>query len=155
FGADAATNSPEPGTAAEPPVSSWRGWRASIAVLPFQPGARVTGAFADGLSHDIISGLARLRAFLVIARGSTFTLRDRLADPREIGRALGVDYTATGSVSRRGGRLQVSAELCSTADGRVIWTDTFEGEFAQALDMISNITAEIIGLLDSEITSAE
>jgi TolB-like protein/DNA-binding winged helix-turn-helix (wHTH) protein len=155
FGTDAANKSPDSSTAAESHLSLWRGRRASIAVLPFQSGTRMTGAFADGLSHDIISGLARLRTFLVIARGSTFALRDRLADPREIGRALGVDYTATGSVSRRGGHLRVSAELCSTADGRVIWTNTFEGELAHALAMISNITAEIIGLLDSEVTSAE
>jgi len=155
FGTDALYNSPEHGATAEPHLSPWSGWRASIAVMPFRSDTRMTGAFADGISHDLISGLARLRTFLVIARGSTFALRDRLADPREIGGALGVAYTATGSVSRRGNRLRVSAELCSTVDGHVIWTDTFEGELAGALDIISKIAGEIIGLLASEITAAE
>src|SRR5262249_1833930 len=155
FSTDAATNLPEPGAGAEPHRFTWRGGRASIAVMPFRSDTRVTGAFADGLSPDPMSGLARLGTFLVIARGSTFALRDRLADPREIGGALGVAYTATGSVSRRGNRLRVSAELCSTADGHVIWTDTFEGELAGALDIGSKIAAEMIGFLGSELTASE
>src|SRR5262249_10401357 len=56
---------------------SRRGRRASIAVMPFHASSQAAECVADGLSHDIISGLARLRALFVIARGSTFALRDR------------------------------------------------------------------------------
>src|SRR5262249_34717171 len=78
------------------PTRSRRGRRASIAVMPFHASSQAAECVADGLSHDIISGLARLRALFVIARGSTFALRDRASNPREIGRVLGVDYVTTG-----------------------------------------------------------
>ncbi len=85
------------------------GRRASIAVMPFLATPETPGSVADGLSHDIISGLARLRTLFVIARGSTFALRNRISNPQEIGRALNVDYAATGSVRRNAERLLVTA----------------------------------------------
>src|SRR5258708_18379973 len=69
---------------------SRRGQRASIAVMPFHASSQAAECVAEGLSHDIISGLARLRTLFVIARGSTFALRDRASNPREIGRVLNV-----------------------------------------------------------------
>ena len=93
------------------------GRRASIAVMPFLAPPGRDRHLADGLSHDIISGLARLRALFVIARGSTFALRERAeqaqwaSNPREIGRVLNVDYVAAGSVLRNADQLVVSVEL--------------------------------------------
>jgi len=89
-----------PDVLTDAPTRSRRGRRASIAVMPFHASSQAAECVADGLSHDIISALARLRALLVIARGSTFALRERASNPREIGRALNVDYVATGSVLR-------------------------------------------------------
>jgi len=77
--------------------------------MPFLATPETPGSVADGLSHDIISGLARLRTLFVIARGSTFALRNRISNPQEIGRALNVDYAATGSVRRNAERLLVTA----------------------------------------------
>src|SRR5262245_66292616 len=71
---------------------SRRGRRASVAVMPFDASSQAAECVAAGLSHDIISGLARLRSLFVIARGSAFALRDRASNPREIGRLLNVDY---------------------------------------------------------------
>jgi DNA-binding SARP family transcriptional activator len=57
--------------------------RASIAVMPFSVSIPADSGFADGLTHDVIIGLAKLRNLTVIARGTTFALRDRALDPRE------------------------------------------------------------------------
>ena len=137
------------------PTPSRRGRRASIAVMPFHASSQTAECVADGLSHDIISGLARLRALFVIARGSTFALRDRASNPREIGRLLDVDYVATGSVLRDTDRLAVSVELCATSDGRVVWTETYEARLANTLDVLGPIGAKIIGSLNAEIEAAE
>jgi TolB-like protein len=77
-------------------------------------------SFADGLSHDIIRGLERLRTLFVMACGSTFALREQTSDPQEIGRAISVDYAATGSVVRNGDRLLITVELFATDGGRAI-----------------------------------
>src|SRR5215468_10720952 len=134
---------------------SRRGRRASIAVMPFHASSQAAECVADGLSHDIISGLARLRALFVIARGSTFALRDRASNPREIGRVLDVDYVATGSVLRNTDRVLVSVELCATSDGRVVWTETYEAPLANTLDVLGPIGAKIIASLNAEIEAAE
>ena len=134
---------------------SRRGRRASIAVMPFHASSQAAECVADGLSHDIISGLARLRALFVIARGSTFALRDWTSNPREIGRVLDVDYVATGSVLRNTDRLLVSIELCATSDGRLVWTETYETPLANTFDVLGPIGAKIIGSLNAEIETAE
>ena len=66
--------------------------RPSIAVLPFRSTGAAEGwsTIADGLPHDLITELARLRWLFVVARGSSFRLRGEDPDPREVRRLLGV-----------------------------------------------------------------
>src|SRR5260370_8857731 len=69
---------------AEPPLTLPD--KPSIAVLPFQnlsgdPGQEY---FADGITEEITTALARLRGFFVIARNSAFTYKGRPADVRQI-----------------------------------------------------------------------
>ncbi len=136
-------------------VGASGGRRASIAVMPFLALSGPDGNLADGLSHDIISGLARLRNLFVIARGSTFALRDQTSNPQEIGQALNVDYAATGSVVRNGNRLVVTVDLCATDNGRVVWADAYETPIADAFTILGGIAARIISSLDAEIEAAE
>ena len=143
------------GSVAEAQTQSRRRPRASIAVMPFQAAWKAAGNFADGLSHDVISGLARLRTLFVIARGSTFALRDETSNPQEIGRALNVDYMATGSVARSRDRVLVTVELCATDGGRVIWAHTYEAPLAQAFAILGDIPTRIISSLDTEMETAE
>ena len=55
------------------------GAKPSIAVLPFtnMSGDAEQEYFADGISEDIITALSKVRAFLVIARNSTFTYKGK------------------------------------------------------------------------------
>ena len=89
-------------------------------------GSDARGGLAEGLAHDVITRLAKLRVMFVIAHGSVFALSDRNVGPEEAGRMLNVDYIASGSVQRRGDRIVVASELVETRSARIIWTDTFE-----------------------------
>jgi TolB-like protein/DNA-binding winged helix-turn-helix (wHTH) protein len=139
----------------QPATDASRGRRASIAVMPFLVPRGHDRNLADGLSHDIISGLARLHNFFVIARGSTFALRDQISNPEEIRRALQVDYAATGSLLRDGNRLIVTVDLCATDNGRIVWADTYETPIADAFAILGDIEARIISSIDAEIEAAE
>ena len=70
--------SPAPAPAAAGPVLALPD-RPSIAVLPFANMSRDPEQehFADGISEDLITGLARIRWLFVIARNSAFTTRAR------------------------------------------------------------------------------
>jgi len=133
---------------------SQSGGRASIAVMPFAA-TESAGSFADALTHDVISGLARLRALFVIARGSTFALREQTSNPHEIGCALNVDYAAIGSVAHHGDRLVVTLELCATEDGRIISTDAYEAPVSDALAIQGEIATRIVSSLDAQIEAVE
>ena len=67
--------------------------------------------FADGLSEDLITALAKYRWFFVIARNSSFTYKGRAVPVQQVGRELGVRYVLEGSIRRSGNRLRVTAQL--------------------------------------------
>ncbi len=76
---------PVTGSASDAPISPHR---ASLVVMPFVEQAKNGGArggLADGLTHDIITRLAKLRSLFIIARGSAFALADRGIGPEEAG----------------------------------------------------------------------
>jgi TolB-like protein len=124
------------------PLESRR--RASIAVMPFvdrSATAGIAGGPADGLAHDLITRLAKLRSLFVIAEGSVFALRDRHIAPEEAGRMLNVDYVVSGSLQRRGERLTVTVELAETRTARIVWAAAFDRQTDGAflvLDEIGN-----------------
>jgi DNA-binding SARP family transcriptional activator len=132
--------------------------RASIAVMPLveatsEGGAR--GGVADGLSHDIITRLAKLRSVAVIARGSVFALSERSVGPEEAGRTLNVDYVASGSVRRPKGRIIVTMELIETHTARIVWAEDFDYKIDDAFLVLDEIGNRIVSSIASEIEAAE
>jgi DNA-binding SARP family transcriptional activator/TolB-like protein len=84
--------------------------RASVAVMPFVEAASTPtprSQLVHGLTDDIITRLAKLRALFVIARGTAYALGDRGIDAQEAGRILDVEYVASGHVRRKGDRVSV------------------------------------------------
>jgi TolB-like protein/DNA-binding SARP family transcriptional activator len=145
-----------PGAGAE--IDSKPARRPSLAVMPFHalPDRREgTGETADGLTHDTITRLAKLRSFFVIAEGSVFALGLRRIGPEEAGRRLNVDYVASGSVRRRAGRLGVSVELIETTTARIIWAEDFDCRQNDVFSILNDISNRIVASIASEIEAVE
>ena len=131
-----------PGDDAEKPdVSIETSQRPSIAVLPFtsHTDASPYETLADGLAHELITELARLRWLLVIARGSSFRFRGPDVDLREVGRLLGVRYCLSGYAETHEKQLVVTTELSDTRTGEVVWGERYTG----FVDDIHSVRAEI------------
>jgi DNA-binding SARP family transcriptional activator len=128
--------------------------RASVAVLAFSEAGGPGGA-ADGLTHDVITRLAKLRSLFVIAEGSVFALRDRRVAPEEAARMLDVDYAVSGSLRRLGRRFRVTAELTETRSARVVWAEEFDLEGDEAFGAIDEIGNRIVASVASEIETTE
>lgn len=129
-----------------------------IAVLPFDLAPTVPPGDAhlyDGIAHDIITRLARLRAFHVIARGSTFALRHLSADPAAAGRALGVAHVVVGTVRARGAALVLRLDIVDAETGSIQWTDDFHLDRANLLPVIDPLTDRIVQSVQLEVTAAE
>ena len=132
--------------------------RASIAVMPFTDRDHATGSgggSADGLAHDIITRLAKLRSLFVIAQGTVFALHERGIGAEEAGRTLNVDYIVSGSMRRQGKRLTVTVELTETRSARIVWAEVFNQTIDDAFLVLDEIGNRIVASIASEIETIE
>jgi len=121
----------------------------TIAVLPFAniSGDREYEYFSDGLTEEIISALTGLPGLHVTARTSAFALRGRNLDIREIGAKLNVEHILEGSVRSSGNRVRVMAQLVNVADGYQLWSERYDREMRDVLDIQDEISRAIVNTL--------
>ena len=102
----------------------------SIAVLPFvdMSPAKDQEYFSDGLSEQLINGLAKVSGLKVVGRSSAFQFKGKNEDVREVGRKLGVANVLEGSVLREGNHVRITAELIKAHDGFQLWSQTYDRE---------------------------
>jgi TolB-like protein/class 3 adenylate cyclase len=129
----------------------------SIAVLPFQnmSGDPEQEHFADGMVEDIITGLSRSKALLVIARNSTFTYKGKAVDIKQVGRELGVRYVLEGSVRKSGNRVRITGQLIDAATGAHLWADRFDGLLEDIFDLQDRVASSVIGAISPQLERAE
>jgi len=138
------------------PHLSW-GKRPAVAVLPFRnlSGNPEEGYFGEGITEDIINGLARSHSMYVIARNSTLRYRDLQMGAREIAAELGVRYIVQGSVRRWASRLRISSELVDAVNDRTVWADRFDGADNEIFEFQDRIAERIVGTLEPRVYEVE
>ena len=121
----------------------------SIAVLPFvnMSSDEEQEWFVDGLTEEILNSLARTPDLLVASRTSSFQYKDRNEDISAIAAALGVAHILEGSVRRGGDRLRVTAQLIRASDGFHLWSETFDREPKDVIEIQENVAIEIANAL--------
>lgn len=125
----------------------------SVAVLPFAVigGDNELEHFSDGLTEDVITGLSRISAIVVIARNTMLAYKRQAVDVREIGHELGARYILEGSVRRSGTRLRVSAQLTDAESGRHIWAERFERDHAELFELQDDFTSSIVASVQTQL----
>lgn len=122
----------------------------SLAVLPFENigGDADAGRFADGLTEDIITDLARYRELDVIARNSTGIYKGKPIDIRQVGRDLNVRYVLEGSVQRQANQIRVTSQLIEVGAGAHLWSERWDrplGDFfAVQTEIAAQVTARLV-----------
>jgi TolB-like protein len=132
--------------------------RPSIAVLPFADMSGDAGReahFADGISEDLITGLARIRWLFVIARNSTFAYKHRAVDAKQVSGELGVRYVLEGSVRRAGNRLRITAQLVDATTGGHLWADRYERQVGDMFAVQDDITRSVAAAIEPRLLAAE
>lgn len=129
----------------------------SIAVLPFDTWSdnQEIEYLADGLVEDIITLLARMPNFFVIARNSSFSYKGQQTDIRTVGRELGVRYVIEGSVRPVGKHLRITVQLVETENGKHLWADRFDTGTDDIYELQDEVTTGIVTKLEPELTRAE
>ena len=139
----------DPDEAARPPLPD----KPSIAVLPFEnmSGDAEQAYFSDGITDDIITELSRDKELFVIARHSSFALRDRDVQLSEVAGKLGVQYVAEGSVRRAGNRIRVTARLVDALSGQEVWAERYDRDLVDVFAVQDEIAGVIVATLAGQI----
>jgi serine/threonine-protein kinase len=128
----------------------------SIAVVPLKnlSGDPANDYFGEGLAEEITGALAKA-GLHVIGRGSARALADQKLDAREIGRRLNVATVLEGNVQRSGSRVRIGATLTATADGSVLWTQTYDREFADVFAVQDEIARTVARELHATLVGGQ
>jgi TolB-like protein len=131
--------------------------RPSIAVLPLANLSRNPDEeyFADGMTAEIVSAIARLGDLFIIAASSTLALKGKTTPPAEVGRTLGVRYLLEGSVRRTGERIRVVASLIEASTGAQIWTERFDDRLEDVFDLQDRIALKAANSIVHTVLDAE
>lgn len=111
--------------------------------------------FADGLSENIITRLARITGMFVIARNSSFKYKGKRFDVRQVGKDLGVRYVLEGSVQRANDRVRVNAQLIDAITGDHLWANKYDRELDDVFAVLDEITLEVVTQLEVELTMGD
>lgn len=126
----------------------------SLAILPFEsedPDS-ADAWFVDAITADVHTIVARWESGLkVIGRGTMRRYKGQFADPRAVGRELGVAHVLTGRVRRDGERVRIAVEMVEATGGRVVWTQPFDIDRAELPGSIGDIAGGIGKALAIEI----
>jgi TolB-like protein/DNA-binding winged helix-turn-helix (wHTH) protein len=99
----------------------------SIAVLPLEnlSGNPAQEYFADGMTDELITELARTKGLRVISRTSVMQYKGVHRPLKDIARELGVDGILEGSVVDAGGRVRVTVQLVHAASDTHVWAQSY------------------------------
>lgn len=143
---------------ASPPLAlAMPGGKPSLVVLPFRnmSGDPEQNYFADGVTEDIITALSRFRELVVIARGSSFALRDKGMTSQQIAQQFGVQYVLSGHIRKAGNRIRVSAELTHTGSEAQVWSDRYDRPLTDIFDLQDDVSSSVAAVVDPAVRGAE
>ena len=129
----------------------------SIAVLPL---ANLSGDpsqeyFADGMTDELTTDLAKISALRVVSRTSAMRYRDAHEPVQQIAQELKVDALIEGSISRSGNRVRITAQLIDVRSDRHLWAESYERDLSDVLDVQSAVALEIAHQVRATLTPAE
>jgi TolB-like protein/DNA-binding winged helix-turn-helix (wHTH) protein/Flp pilus assembly protein TadD len=134
-------------TNAAPPIRS-------IAVLPLEnlSGDPSQDYFADALTDELITNLAKVGTLRVISRTTVTLYKHTNKSLPQIAHELNVDGIVEGSVNREGSRVRITAQLIHAPKDQHLWAETYERELGDALRMQSEVAGAIARQVRAQLT---
>ena len=117
----------------------------SIAVLPLSnlSGDFSQDYFADGMTDEIITALAKSRSLRVVSRTSAMQYKGVQRPVREIARELGVDGVLEGSVSRSSNRVHMTVQLIYAPADSHVWAESYDRDLNQAYSLPEELSQTV------------
>jgi serine/threonine-protein kinase len=127
-----------------------------IAVLPFENLAAADQAyFAAGVTEEVTLQIAKISALRVMSRAAVARFRDPLAELPAMSRELGIGAVLTGSVRHANERVRVGVQLVAAPTGETLWTEQFDGDVRNVLDVQSSVALRVARALQASLAPEE
>ncbi|UCC45730.1 MAG: protein kinase [Candidatus Zixiibacteriota bacterium] len=139
--------------------------RKMLAVLPFENlGSSEDEYFADGITEEITTHLAKLSGLGVISRTSAIKYKDTDKSLRQIGKELRADHILEGTIrwdkSGEVEQVRINSQLIRVSDDSHVWADTYDRAMVEIFALQTEIAKAVaeqlnVALLETERASVE
>jgi TolB-like protein/DNA-binding winged helix-turn-helix (wHTH) protein/Flp pilus assembly protein TadD len=126
----------------------------SIAVLPLDnlSGDPAQDYFADAMTDELITDLAKVGALRVTSRTTVTLYKHTRKSLPQIAHELNVDGIVEGSVVRSGQRVRITAQLIRASADQHVWAETYERDLGDALRLQSDVAEAITKQVRAQLT---
>lgn len=129
----------------------------SLAVLPLEnlSGDPEQEYFADGMTDDLITQLAKLSSLRVISRTSVMRFKGTRQPLSDIARELNVDAVVEGTVTRSPERVRVTAQVVRANPEQHLWAESYDRPLGDVVLLQGELTNEISRAIRIQLTPQE
>ena len=129
----------------------------SIAVMPFlnltgEPNQEI---FCDALGLSLMTALSKVPQLFVVGRESTYRLKGKGLNSKQVSEELGVHYLLEGNLQKAGERVRVTAQLIDALTGHNLWSESYDRSVRDIFDLQDEITMKILTELRVKLTEGE
>ncbi|MFT3790633.1 MAG: winged helix-turn-helix domain-containing protein [Rudaea sp.] len=104
-------------------------------------------AFADGLSEELTTRLARVDGLCMISSTSAARARHDGFDAAQLAERLHATHALEGSLREDGGELRIDLRLIETPSGRTVWAQDFDRKSGEVFAVQREITQAVAAAL--------
>jgi TolB-like protein/DNA-binding winged helix-turn-helix (wHTH) protein/lipoprotein NlpI len=129
----------------------------ALAVLPLEnlSGDPAQEYFADGITDELITDLARVGTVRVVSHTSVTRYKGVRKPLPEIARELKVDAVVEGSVTRLGDEVRIRVQLVRAATDSHLWAQSYEGRVKDVLALQSRAAIAMARAIQLNLTPAQ
>jgi TolB-like protein/DNA-binding winged helix-turn-helix (wHTH) protein/Tfp pilus assembly protein PilF len=129
----------------------------SLAVLPLENLSHDPEQeyFADGMTEELITDLAKISALRVISRTSVMQYKATQKPIPQIARELNVDAVLEGTVTRDQGRVRITAQLIRAVPEKHLWAEKYEASLGDVLTVQDAVAKAVAHEIQIKVTPRE
>lgn len=129
----------------------------SIAVLPFSNTSADpnTEYLSDGLTESLINNLSQSHKLKVMSRNSVFRYKGRDADPKAVGRELGVHGVLSGRIVQRADTISISVDLIDARDDSQVWGEQYNRPMSDLAALPEEIARQVSEKLQHRLSGED
>jgi TolB-like protein/DNA-binding winged helix-turn-helix (wHTH) protein len=129
----------------------------SLAVLPLAnlSGDPAQDYFADGMTDELITMLAKNTTLRLVSRTSAMRFKGVQRPVKDIAQELGVEGILEGSIERSGNRVHMTVQLIHAPSDTHLWAESYDRTLSEAFSLPSELSRTIAKEVNTALSPAK